>query len=54
MNGLSQSQKSHEGVEGTPYYGEVEIDKVEFFIAMIDIMLFGITQPEGIEKLYMN
>lgn len=31
-----------------------DIDKVEFIMELIDIYLFGIQQPEGIEKLCMN
>jgi hypothetical protein len=35
-------------------YTEAEIDNVEFAIAMIDLLVFGVYQPEGLEKLYMN
>lgn len=31
-----------------------DVDKVEFILELIDIYLFGVQQPEGIEKLCMN
>lgn len=31
-----------------------DIDKVEFYMELVDIFLFGIQRPEGIEKLCMN
>ena len=34
-------------------YTEEELDNVEFAIAMIELLVFGVYQPEGIEKLSM-
>lgn len=32
-------------------YSQKDVDTVEFLLAMWDIVLFGIDQPEGVEKL---